>query len=406
MSNDQVNPFHGDKDDENPEDFLRSFFRRMGSSDDKAKVQQFPNFLQADSVADEWYDELTAAEKADWTAVLTSFRTRWPRKKAVKKTTEEYEEEIMGLHLKTADLGQKEKVAGRDVYVHIAWADRMAVIIKGAKLESTTTYIGQVRKELPKLLREKIGAGHADWKAFLKAIRDVDVDYIRDGMEIWKKEREKQEAVDNRIKYLERLTASPTAPLRHQMTTFGIGSTSSSAIQQTAMTPANPFTGTTGGRGNLFHAPQTGVPTQSGSSRPPATQADRAALLIALQKYPHHPNTEAGRNAHGAQQADWAKTHGASAFVTESTPYPLRPGTLPVGSGECFTCGFSGHMGRKDGSTCGGNKALHIREQAWRAICSRILKQTRNAANIQLVAIDDYGTEWQEIQGKEDGPSN
>jgi hypothetical protein len=123
-------------------------------------------------------------------------------------------------------------------------------------------------------------------------------------------------------------------------------------------------------------------------------------------KVPTPSRTEAGRQAHRAQQADWMKTQGMGAFVTESTPYPLRPGTLPVGSGECFTCGFTGHMGRRDGSTCGGNRPLHQHEQTWRAISSRILRQTKNVANIQLVMVDDYGTTWQEVQGNGDGPSN
>ena len=404
MPTEQVNPFHGDKEDENPEDFLRSFFRRMGTANDEVKKQQFPYFLQADSTADEWFDDLQVAEKKDWNAIEGAFNKRWPRKKAVKKTTEEYEEEITGLRLKMDELGKKEKSGGREVYSHISWADKMATIVKGAKIETTTTYIGHVRKELPKLLREKVGAGHADWTTFLQAIRDVDVDFIRDGVDIWKKEQNEQEALRKRVQQLEKLTASPTAPLRQQMTTFSIGNAAPNPTQQprqVSAAPENPFTGVTGGRGNLFQASKSGAPP-----RPPATQADRAALLICIQKHPHHPDTDAGRQAHRAQQADWVKTHGIGTLVTESTPYPLRPGTLPVGSNECFTCGFTGHMGQRDGSTCGSNKALHPHEQTWRAICSRILRQTRNAANIQLVMVDDYGTSWQEIQGNEDGPLN
>ena len=409
MPTEQVDPFHGDREDENPEDFLRSFFRRMGTSNDDVKKQQFKYFLQADSAADEWFEELQQADKKDWSAIEEAFNKRWPRKKAAKKTTEEYEEEITGLRLKMEDLGKKEKIAGREIYSHIVWADKMATVVKGAKLDTTTTYIGHVRKELPKLLREKIGAGHADWTTFLQAVRDMDLDYIRDGVDIWKKEQNEQEALKKRVQQLEKLTASPTAPLRHQMTTFGIGNPPPSTTQQPQQTTAaqvNPFTNTTGGRGNLFQTPQTATPAQNANPRPPATQADRAALLARLQKYPHHPDTDTGRQAHRAQQAEWAKTYGLNAFVTESTPYPLRPGTLPVGSGECFTCGLGGHMGRRDGSTCGGNRALHAHEQTWRAICSRILRQTRNAANIQLVTVDDYGTTWQEVQGNEDGPSN
>jgi hypothetical protein len=211
-----------------------------------------------------------------------------------------------------------------------------------------------------------------------------------------------------RVQQLEKLTASPTAPLRHQMSSFSIGNPTQNPTgptQQTVASQGNPFTSATGGHGNLFLTPQMRAP-HSNTPRPPPTQADREALLTRLQKYPHHPDTEAGRQAHQAQQNDWVKTYGLTALVTDLTPYPLRPGTYPVGSGECFTCGFTGHMGRRDGSTCGGNKSLNIREQTWRAICSRILKQTRQAANIQLVEVDDYGTTWQDVQGKEEGPSN
>lgn len=184
MPSEHIDPFHGDKEDKNPEDFLRSFFRRMGTSSDDTMKKQFRYFLQADSVADEWYDELTQAEKKDWDSIEKAFHARWPRKKAVKKMTEEYEEEITGLQLKMEDLGKKETIAGREIYSHIAWADKMATVVKGAKIETTTTYIGHVRKELPKLLREKVGAGHTDWTAFLQAVRDVDVDYVRDGVSL------------------------------------------------------------------------------------------------------------------------------------------------------------------------------------------------------------------------------
>ena len=82
-------------------------------------------------MANEWYDDLTGLEKKDWDSIGDSFCKRWPRKKAVKKTTEEYEEEITGLRLKMEDLGKKEKTGGREVYSHIAWADKMATIVGG-----------------------------------------------------------------------------------------------------------------------------------------------------------------------------------------------------------------------------------------------------------------------------------
>jgi len=409
MSSEQVAPFHGDKDDENPEDFLRSFFRRMGTNTDDVKKQQFPNFLQADSVADEWFDELPANDKSNWANIETAFRKRWPRKQQAKKTTEEYEEEITGLTLEMENLGKKEKVSGRDVYTHIAWADKMAIIVRGAKLEATATYIGQVRKKLPKLLREKAGAGHANWTNFLQAVRDIDTDHIREGVDIWQKEQAEQDAIKRRIQQLEKLTAaSPTAPLRHQLAAFNIGSRPPSptpASRRAHTNPSNLFQNV----GNSRNAPPSIIqprPTTSAfTPRPPPTQADKTAIIAQLQKYPHHPNSDAGRQAHQAQQNEWMKTHGLGTRVTESTPYPLRPGMAPVNSGECFTCGYTGHIGRRDGGNCGDRRPLHPNEQTWRAICSRILKDQRKTVNIQLVAVDDYGTVWEDTQGNGEGPS-
>lgn len=231
--------------------------------------------------------------------------------------------------LKMEDMGKKEKVAGREVYTHIAWADKMATIIRGAKLENTTTHIGHVRKNLPTILREKIGAGHTNWTTFLTAVRDIDIDHIRDGVDIWKKEQANQDAVKKRIGELEKLvTASPTAPIRHQMSSFTIGNQApgpTSSPHQAAPVTSNLFATAGGGRGNLFTQPRTA--TTAYTPRPPPTQADRVALQVQLTKYPQHPDTDAGRKAHQAQQADWMNKHGPGTRITESTPYPLRPGT-------------------------------------------------------------------------------
>ena len=181
------------------------------------------------------------------------------------------------------------------------------------------------------------------------------------------------------------------------MSTFNIRNQPNPSHPQAVQVAANPFATASGGRGNLFtQAKPAGTSYQP---RPPPTQADRVALQAQLMKYPQHPDTEAGRKAHQAQQAEWMTTHGPGTRITESTPYPLRPGMAPVNSGECFTCEFTRHLGRRDGSTCDGRRALHPNEQAWHSICSRILKEPKGAVNIHLVAFDNYGTSWQEMQG-------
>ena len=98
-----VTPFHGKKEDENPEYFLQVFYRRMGDKKDDTKKAQFPYYLQADSVADEWYTELIDNDKKSWKDIEVAFAKRWPRKKQVKKTDDEYEDEIMERNLKPED---------------------------------------------------------------------------------------------------------------------------------------------------------------------------------------------------------------------------------------------------------------------------------------------------------------
>ena len=111
-----------------------------------------------------------------------------------------------------------------------------------------------------------MGTGHKDWMEFLQAIRDVDVDHIREGVNMWRKEQEAQAAIAKRIQQLEKLTVSPTAPLRQQLMAFNIGNQPlniTQAMRQTASVPANPFANTGSGHGNLFYPVQQRTPNQS-----------------------------------------------------------------------------------------------------------------------------------------------
>ena len=405
-----VSPFHGDKEDESPEDFLRAFYRRMGDKSEETKKSQFPYYLQAYSVADEWYSDLSNDDKKSWTSIEAAFRKRWPKKVQVKKTEEEYEDEILGRKMKVEDLGKKEKLAGMEIYSHIAWADKMATTIKSAKLEKTTTYIRQVRRELPDALREKVGTGHTNWDAFLQAVRDVDVDYIRDYVELRNKELQERNTFDQRLRRVEVVTKSPTALLRQQLSTVAISTPA--PLAATAPNVGDPFVNTGGGQGNLRFTPnttqtrQTRPPFQN-TPRPPPTQEQKAEIRALIAKLSHHPDTQAGHQAHQAQQAEWVKTYGYGTRVTEKTPYPLRPGTAPVNSGECFTCGQPGHVGVCTGENCltFGYRPLHPNKQQWRVICARILKVPKSVTNVHFVAIDDYGTTLQDLQGNGEGPS-
>lgn len=59
---------------------------------------------------------------------------------------------------------------------------------------------------------------------------------------------------------------------------------------------------------------------------------------------PHHPDNAAGRAAYEEQLKQWFSANGQDGRVTEETPFPLRPGSAMICSGECFQCGAHGHI--------------------------------------------------------------
>ena len=147
--------------------------------------------------------------------------------------------------------------------------------------------------------------------------------------------RNKEQAVvDKRLRMLEAMSRSPTALLRQQLSTIAI---SNQTAAPTTATAGDPFTNSTGGQGNLRFSTNPSAPRQNktpfaGQPRPNPTPEQKAEIRIALSKFPHHPDTLAGRQAHQAQQAEWVKLYGYGTRVMEKTPYPLRPGTASVNS--------------------------------------------------------------------------
>ena len=76
--------FHGNKHDEDPEEFLRWFLQRTRTGDDAFKARIFVNYLQAYSDADEWFEELPEEDKGSWTSIEVLFRKEWLKQEIVR----------------------------------------------------------------------------------------------------------------------------------------------------------------------------------------------------------------------------------------------------------------------------------------------------------------------------------
>jgi hypothetical protein len=305
------------------------------------------------------------------------------------------------MRITTEELGKTEKYRGEEVYTHMIFAEKILDLAKRAKIETSTSGLWSVRDELPEVLREKIPEGQTSWTAFAQAIKNVDMGHIREGVRKHKEKVASEAQMKADISLLKQRTAgvamgnvnSPTKAIRTQLASTAIS-------QQMGNRQGDPFGGSGGGGGNLFGARMV---------RPPATEAEKAALRTSLALYPCQPDTQEGEAAYLDQLRAWRRVNGEN-HISKTTGFPLRPGGAPPGSGECYNCGHTGH--RRIDCRAIGSKKIPQLEATFRAICGSILGQpSRRTTQINYVATpgeDEFA--WLNIesvgqQGNGEGPS-
>jgi hypothetical protein len=376
--------------------FILRFLRVMHETQittDRDKVERFGLYLAPDSPAEEWYVD-TGNTIRVWADFETEFRSRFPGIQKVKKTGAELEREMLELVVKTEDLDKTELYGGVEVETYKVHAKKLFELAKRAKIDAGTANIVFVRDKLPEILKDKVGETHANWKAFCTAIETVDRTYIRDGVRKHREQEAKIESLSTQLNRVERTLARSTNPV------------SDLTVQLNRTTIGNTHAATT----NL---PQRQSPQQSNYNYQTgprltsvATEDEKAVVRANTTKYPHHPSTAEGRTAYFEQLRTWKTVHGENAPITIHTPFPLRPGTVSVCSGECYTCGMQGHRGAD--CTAVGIAKIPPQESRWRALCGRCLGRSRrdqttavnHVAEVGEFAWAGYGNE----QGNGEGP--
>ncbi|KAJ7930205.1 hypothetical protein B0H13DRAFT_2309904 [Mycena leptocephala] len=177
------------------------------------------------------------------------------------------------------------------------------------------------------------------------------------------------------------VSANSTIAALQQTPTRGL--TAAFSGMAASLTRADPV------RRTLFPAPANAT----GTFRP---DAERLRMILASPAV-IHPRTPAGLAAYNQQIAAYTQKHGARR-PSEERPYPLSPGSVAVGSGECHKCGLVGHYSADSECTTTLNLLIPEIEMRWRQIVqfirTRVARTTPTATAVNIVAeVEDAAEE-------------
>ena len=129
----------------------------------------------------------------------------------------------------------------------------MLTIVRGAKLETTTTYIGHVRRELPKIIKEKVSVSHVDWTAFGRRLYQRRSRHVGEGSDRKRHVKEMSTTIGETYSFTDSTATSSDVVLWHRKP----------KPRTTTIDPSttgNPFMSPAGRHGNLFYSPQAKTP--------------------------------------------------------------------------------------------------------------------------------------------------
>ena len=340
MGNHQM--FYGDRraSDPVPLNFLKARKVKFKGLTDEERIESVLNHLATNLEVEVWYYALNAMKRKDWKLFEAAFEANWLWKTVVMITLVEKRAKLTKERLEAKDVLKLTMVNGVEMMGWAIWIGKVRQLSAQAK-DMEGALIGVVYENLPDILKKHMKPEYKDWDEFIKEAQDVKES------DIWQSLKE-----DNRIIALEQqlseqlqhqfITPSasrpplaptlPTTPLQAMMSNFVVSHPSVVSQPSNPTSQSNnPFLqGGTMSLTNLFAG-------YSAQHRPPAKRM--SDLTTNTRGKLHHANTALGQSTYEANKAEWIHIHSSKWGLDETCPYPLTPGTEPVGRGGCYKCG-------------------------------------------------------------------
>ena len=196
--------FYGDLTTaENASDFLKAFNRSMliiPQVTDAQKIDILSNYLGTDSPAEKWYRNLAGAQLTSWDDFTRAFKTRWPLlTSVVTPTSEEYQTELLALMMPESEIGTIKSMGGQKVWAHVKWAWEALELAMLAGIETESTLIWQVKKQLPMSVRKLLDDEYADWKTFTDAVKGLSTTKLRQEREEIEERTKREEEREQKL---------------------------------------------------------------------------------------------------------------------------------------------------------------------------------------------------------------
>ncbi|KAG2746616.1 hypothetical protein P692DRAFT_20886750 [Suillus brevipes Sb2] len=342
-------------ENENPSAWFAQFELSLPISwTDTQRIQRFGMQLTPGEVAEEWYHNLTSLHLSSFANLKHEFFKRWPPPKRPKLTRAQQKERIMAQVLKEDEIGIWTQEGRTGNYAHVTWALNVSRLALGMG-DVDGAMIEYALESIPDLLKDHLKCVYNSWDEFVEDIQDVPNVKLKRGRENLDKER----ARDAEISKLKMQSAF----VHHASTmNFPAPARMSNNLNPSLFTtaPAMP--------------PSTNMPTRGGYSAYGGRGTFAPRILERAALVPQRPNTESGMRQYEADISLWHRSYGMDGAPSLERPYPLRPGTAILGSGECYSCGMVTEPTHLS-SQCTATSQLRPQETRWRQYIAGLLRR-------------------------------